>query len=152
MSDIPPEIPQLQVRGRPFPKGRSGNPAGRQPGCRNKTTLAAEALLDGEAEGLTARAVEFAHAGHATALKLCIERIIPPRRERAVRFLLPPIRSAADLAAAMGAVTAAVAEGAITLGEACQLSVVVQTFVKAIETSDFERRLQFVEQDRASGP
>ena len=150
MSDIPPEIPGHQVRGRPFPKGRSGNPAGRQPGCRNKTTLAAEALLDGEAEGLTA--VAFAHAGHATALKLCLERIIPPRRERAVRFLLPPIRSAADLAAAMGAVTAAVAEGAITLGEACQLSVVVQTFVKAIETSDFERRLQLVEQDRASRP
>ena len=99
-----------------------------------------------------ARAVAFAHAGHATALKLCLERISPPRRERVVHFLLQPIRSAADLAAAMGAVTAAVAEGAITPGEACQLSQVVQTFVNAIETSDFERRLQLVEEDRASRP
>src|SRR6266566_1326720 len=152
MSDVPPEIPGRQVRGRPFPKGRSGNPAGRQPGCRNKATIAAETLLDGEAEGLMARAVAFAHAGHATALKLCLERISPPRRERTLHFLLPPIRSAADLAAAMGAVAAAVAEGAITPGEACQLSQVVQTFVNAIETSDFKRRLQLVEEDRASRP
>src|SRR5216683_671561 len=81
-------------------------------------------------------------------------RVIPPGGSpvAATRRRSPPIRSAADLAAAMGAITAAVAEGAITPGEACQLSIIVQTFVKAIETSDFERRLQLVEQDRASRP
>jgi hypothetical protein len=33
--------PPGRVRGRPFEKGRSGNPAGRRIGCRNKTTIAA---------------------------------------------------------------------------------------------------------------
>ena len=35
--------------GRPFQKGQSGNLAGLPPGSRNRTTLAAEALLEGEA-------------------------------------------------------------------------------------------------------
>jgi hypothetical protein len=37
-----------QQRGRPFPKGVSGNPAGRPLGSRHKVTLAVEALLDGQ--------------------------------------------------------------------------------------------------------
>ena len=64
-----------RVRGRPFEKGRSGNPLGRRVGCRNRTTIAAEALLAGEAETLTRRAVELALVGDPTALRLCIERM-----------------------------------------------------------------------------
>jgi hypothetical protein len=55
--------PRRPVRGRPFEKGQSGNPAGRRVGCRNKTTIAAAALLTGEAEALTRRAVELAIVG-----------------------------------------------------------------------------------------
>ena len=55
-------------------------------GARHKATVAAEALLDGEAEALTRKAVEMALAGDGTALRLCLDRIIPPRRERPVRF------------------------------------------------------------------
>jgi uncharacterized protein DUF5681 len=47
-------------------KGRSGNPAGRRLGSRNKATLAAQQLLAGEAEALTCKAVEAAFAGDPT--------------------------------------------------------------------------------------
>ena len=67
-----------------------------------------------------------------------------------MHFALPPIESPADLAAALGAVAAAVAEGALTPGEACDLSQVAATFMKAIETADFERRLHAIEQHDAS--
>src|SRR4029450_9803029 len=40
----------------PFEPGKSGNPAGKLKGTRNKTTLAVEALLDGEAETITRKA------------------------------------------------------------------------------------------------
>ncbi len=50
MVDEVMEKSPVQVRGRPFPKGQSGSPAGRQFGCRNKATMAAQALLAGEAE------------------------------------------------------------------------------------------------------
>jgi hypothetical protein len=86
-----------RVRGRPFEKGRSGNPAGRRTGSRNKTTLAAAALLAGESEALTCKAVELALAGDPTAMRLCIERLLPPCRERTVKFTLPPIECASDI-------------------------------------------------------
>jgi hypothetical protein len=139
-----------QPRGRPFEKGQSGNPAGRTPGSRNRATLAAESLLHGQSRALTQTAVERALAGNDFALKLCLDRILATRRERTVRFALPPIESAADLAAALGAVAAAVADGTLTPGEACDLSQVATTFIKAIETADFEQRLHAIEQRDAS--
>jgi hypothetical protein len=148
LSPRPPE----RVRGRPFEKGRSGNPLGRRVGCRNKTTIAAAALLAGEAEALTRRAVELALEGDPTALRLGVERILPQCRERAVKFALPPIESAADIAPAMKAVTSALAGGMITPGEAATIAAVVDTFMRAIETSDFERRLRLVEADHFDRP
>ena len=127
--------PPEPVRGRPFVKGRSGNPTGRRYGSRNKKTLAAAVLLDGEAEALTRKAVELALAGDQTALRLCIERILPPCRERPVRFTLPPIESSEDISAAMNAVTAALARGIITPGEAERIANVVDTFARAIATT-----------------
>jgi hypothetical protein len=136
----PPELP----RGRPFEPGRSGNPKGRRPGCRNRATIAA-ALLEGEAQALTRKAVELALVGDPTAMRLCLERILPACRERAVKFALPSIESPADIAAAMKAVTAALADGVITSGEGEAIARIVDTFVRAIETSDFERRLKAIE-------
>jgi hypothetical protein len=112
--------PPGRVRGRPFERGRSGNPAGRRAGSLNKTTEAA-ALLAGESEALTRKAVELARVGDPSAMRLCLERPLPGCRERAVKFALPPIESAADIAAAMKAVTSALADGAITPGEAATI-------------------------------
>ena len=103
-------------------------------------------LLEGEAESLTRKAVELAMVGEPTAMRLCLERILPACRDRAVKFALPPIESASDIAAAMKAVTSALADGAITPGEAATIAAVVDTFVRAIETSDFDWRLQELEE------
>lgn len=132
-------------RGRPFAKGQSGNPAGKPRGARHKATLAAEALFDGEAEGLTRKAIELALGGDATALRLCLERILPVRRERPVQFDLPLLRSAADAPAALAALTAAVAAGQITPGEAAELVKLVTAFVEALQVNEFEQRLRFLE-------
>src|SRR5215471_12290584 len=133
-----------------FMKGYSGNPNGRPPGRRNKATEAAEVLLDGEVEALTRRAVELALDGQIGALRLCLDRIIPPRRQRAHRLDLPPMRSIADLGDTMAAITTAAMEGTITTGQAAELARVVEIFVRAIETSDFERRLQQLEERRGA--
>jgi hypothetical protein len=89
------ELPDLSgpVRGRLFEKGRSGNPAGRRRGSRDRATLAAIVLLEGEAEPLTRKAVELALDGDPVALRLCTERIQAPCRERPVKLALPPIES-----------------------------------------------------------
>jgi hypothetical protein len=145
MSDIVPQKPQYRPRGRPFVKGQSGNPAGRRKGCRNKATRAAEAYLDGKSLGLTRKAVEMAYAGDGLALRLCLERTIPPRRERPVPFGMPPLRNTADLAPAMGAIVEAVARGLITTGQAAEMSAVIATLLRAVEASEFDRQLRAIE-------
>ena len=149
MNDLLSPKPAERVRGRPFEKGRSGNPGGRRRGSRNKTTLATAALLAGESEALTRKAVEMALAGDPTAMRLCMERVLPPCRERTVKFRLPPIEgaltgetsglSAHDVSLAMNAVTAALAQGEITPGEAERIAGVVDTFVRAIEATKKDR-------------
>lgn len=134
-----------------FVKGGSGNPAGRPPGLRNAASLAAERLLDGEAEALTRKAVELALAGDGRALRLCLERLVAPRREQPLPIALPPLRDPADLATIMASVAAALARGELSAGEAGSLARVVETFMRAIEASDFERRLQALEAGHASG-
>ena len=87
----------------PFKPGKSGNPAGKLKGTRNKTTLAVETLLDGEAETITRKAIELAKDGDLAALRICLDRIAPPRKDRPVLFELPPVSSAADAANAAAA-------------------------------------------------
>ena len=127
-----------------FPKGQSGNPAGRPAGSRNAATQLAEALLDGEAEALIKKLVERALEGDPAMLKLAVERIVP-RRARTHSFALPEINSAADLAPAMNAIARAAAEGAITPFDAAELARLVETALRAVETSEFDRRLAALE-------
>jgi len=94
---------------------------------------------------LTRKAVELALAGDPAALRLCLERIVGPYRERAVEFVVPPIRSAGDLTGAMAALAEAAAQGAVTPREAMQLAHVVDAYVRAVEATEFEQRLRALE-------
>ncbi len=133
-------------QGGQFKPGQSGNPAGRPTGARNKTTLAVERLLDGEAATLTRKAIELAKSGDLTALRLCLERIAPPRKDRPVIFALPKLRRAADAVKASAAIAQAVAAGELTPAEASELSRLVDGFTRAVEAHEFENRIARVEQ------
>ena len=68
-------------------------PAAVRQAAHNKATGSAEPLLDGETEALTRMALELALGANATALRLCLERIILPHRGRTVQIGLSPVRS-----------------------------------------------------------
>jgi hypothetical protein len=121
-----------------------GNP-GKPKGARHQSTRLAEELLDGEAEKLTRRAIQSALDGDGTALRLCLERIVPPRRDRPVSFDLPPITTAGDASQAMGAVLEAVAAGDVTPSEAEGIAKIVEGYLRVLEASEFERRLAILE-------
>jgi Family of unknown function (DUF5681) len=139
-----------RVRGRPFAKGQSGNPGGRPRGSINRSTRAAQLLLDGEATALSRKAVELALAGDPTALRLCLDRTIAPRRDRSVELPLPPINSAADILGAIKAVADAVGRGGITPAEGLALSQMIESFLRAIDASDFDHRLRQLEETQAA--
>lgn len=128
-----------------FKPGKSGNPAGRPKGSRNATTVALETLLSGQAEALTNKAMELALDGDMAALRLCMDRILPPRKDRPVTFDLPPIKSAGDAAAVTSAVLAAVANGEITPADAGEIGKLVESYVKAFETAELSERLERLE-------
>ena len=125
-----------------FGPGNSGKPKG----TRHKATQAALALLDGEAEALTRQAVTMALGGDATALRLCLERIVPPRRDAPVTFDLPRMETARDAAKAAGAVLGAVADGDLTPTEGAHIMGLVETYRRTLETSDLEARLRYMEE------
>ncbi len=122
----------------------SGNP-GRPRGARHKATVAALALLDGEADRLTRKAVEVALGGDVTALRLCLERIAPPRKDAPVTFDLPSMQSAGDAAKAAGAVLEAVAEGDLTPTEGAHVMGLVGAYRRTLEATELEARLAALE-------
>jgi hypothetical protein len=107
-------------------------------------------MLDGESTALARKAIELALAGDPAALRLCLDRTVAPRRERPVEVALPPIDSAADLLGAIKAVAGAVGRGAITAAEAVALSQMIETFLRTIDASNFETRLQRLEERQAT--
>ncbi|WP_292531393.1 DUF5681 domain-containing protein [Methylocystis sp.] len=137
---------EKKQRGRPFVKGQSGNPGGKAKGAKNHATRAVEALLDGEAEALTRTAIDKALEGDGVALRLCLERLCPPRRSRHISFALPAVASAADASSAMGAVIANVADGNLTPEEAASVAGLIESYVKTLEARDLEERIKALEQ------
>lgn len=138
-------------RGRPFPKGQSGNPAGRRQGSRNKATLALEALLDGQAETITQKAIDLALQGDTTALRLCLERICPPRKSRPVNISLPETKTISGVAEAQAEVVQAVASGDLTPEEGISITNILEARRKAIETQDHESRIAALEEGNNNG-
>ncbi len=122
----------------------SGNP-GRPRGARHKATVAAMALLEGEADRLTRKAIEVALTGDVTALRLCLERIAPPRKDAPVTFDLPSMQSAGDAAKAAGAVLEAVAEGDLTPAEGAHVMGLVDAYRRTLEATELEARLAALE-------
>ena len=131
-----------------FQPGQSGNPSGRPQGSRNKATLAMEGLMDGQAEAITQKAVDLALEGDTTALRLCLERILPPRKSRPVNIALPEVTTAEGVAEAQAAVVQAVAGGELTPEEGIALTGILEARRKAIETQDHESRISALESRR----
>jgi hypothetical protein len=125
-------------------KFTEGNP-GRPKGARHKVTRAVEALLEGQSEQLTQVAINKALEGDTTALRLCLERIAPPRKDSPVQFDLPVMSNASEAAVAAQAVLKAVSEGEVTPLEGASVMGLVESYRRTLEVTELEERLVQVE-------
>jgi len=112
-------------RGRPWPKGQSGNPQGRPrqsaPSRAHKAAYVAHSLFDRKTVRLIERAIGWAEGGDKTMLRAYLQRIVPPRQEAPVSLNVPTIETHHDLTVAMRAVANAVAQGEITSAQGLRL-------------------------------
>lgn len=129
-----------------FQQGQSGNPAGRPRGSRNKSTILLQDTLDRSAERIVTIAAGMALDGNIGALRLCMDRLLPRRKDEPVACELPPLEKPADAVAAMRTIAAAVGAGDLNADEALKLAKVVHIYLEALEAHDFEERLTELEQ------
>jgi len=123
-----------------------GNQLGGKPkGARHRVTRAVEELLEGQHEALTQKAIDLALAGDGPALRLCLDRIAPPRKDAPISIALPPVRSIEDAVDASATLLAAVAAGDVTPDEAGRVMALLTGHRQIIETGELERRIAALE-------
>lgn len=91
----------------------------------------------------------MAKSGHAIALKLCLERIVP-KSGRTVVIDLPVIEKASDIAHGLQRVIEAAAAGELTLEEAEGFVWLLNAQRAALETEDLAVRIEALEMDSKS--
>ncbi|MGR3343996.1 MAG: hypothetical protein ACU0DI_12365 [Paracoccaceae bacterium] len=106
-------------------------------------------MLDGEAEAL-GRKAELALEGDTVALRLCLERIAPPRKDIPVQFDLPTVTCAAEAAHAVQAVLLAVSQGDVTPMQGATIMGLVEQYRRILELSEFEGRIVALERATAT--
>ena len=143
-NDPEPSNNGRQTNGKFAPGNRLSN--GRKPGSRNRTTLAALNLLDGEAERLSRRAVELALAGDVAALKLCLDKVVPPRRDRPIEIEIERIESADDACKGLSDLIQLVAAGELAPSEADAVAALIEKRARLAELHELEARIKRLEE------
>ena len=128
-----------------FSAGNSGRPRG----SRNRVTLAIDSLLEGQSDALTQTAISKALEGDSIALRLCMDRIAPPMKDKPVVFPLPRMHGAMDASEAAGSVLSAVSEGTLTPIEGTRVMGLIDSYRRTLELTDIEQRIQLLESDHA---
>lgn len=131
----------------PFSPGKSGNPNGRPKGIRDRRTSLRD-LLEPHAPGLVAKAVELALAGDSAALRMCLDRLIPPAKAKDEPVSLPPISD--SLADTGRSVLDALARGQIGPDDAGAVMSAIASQVRIVDAVEVEARLRALE-ERADG-
>jgi hypothetical protein len=131
----------------PFKKGQSGNPNGKPKGALNRTTLIAQNMLEGQAEALVEKMIQLALHGDLTCLRVCIERLVPPKREEPIDIDLPEIGVTADIPKLFSALTAKLREGRTTPTEARALIDLAEAARRLFEAAEFEKRISALEEE-----
>jgi len=141
---MPENTGEIQENGR-FKKGTSGNPRGKPKGARHKASLMAEMLFESGIEMVCEQVLSQAQEGNLQAAKIILDRLLPPRKDRLIKFKLPFIEKASDVLEAGRKICYAVGNGEITPLEGESLSKILEIQAKNIELFDFGARLEEIE-------
>jgi len=134
----------MATRGRPFEPGNKCG-RGRPRGSRNKTSAAAQDLLEKYAEPVTKKCIAQALQGNPKSMQLCMDRIVPSRRELPVKIGPMPTQTLADVSQASELVIRKVASGLITPTQGQALAELIEGRRRVLETQELSERLGALE-------
>ncbi len=103
-------------------------------------------MLNEHGEALLKKCVVMALQGDRAAMRLCMDRLVPPCKESPAQFRLPSLTTAAGLAEAQAAVLEAYSRGQLTPSQAATISELLEKYRQSFETEQLEARLQALEQ------
>jgi hypothetical protein len=128
-------------------KFASGNKIsnGRKAGSRNRASILAQEMIDSDGELVVQKALELAKGGDGAALRLIMERLIPPRKDKIIEFKLPQINNGQDASAAMAQVIEGVSAGELTPREGDSLAKLIESAGRLVEISLLEARVAALE-------
>ena len=136
-------------RGQPFPPGNTLG-RGRPAGSRNKAKPPGQDLLDEHALLLVRKCIFLALQGDRSAMRICMDRISPARRDASIRMNLPRIRTAQDLDQAAEKVTQGIGRGGVTPAEGEKMMNIFEIRSRIIEKAHWESRLEKLEGNMAA--
>jgi hypothetical protein len=90
-------------------------------------------------------------SGDMMACKIILDRLVPIRKGRPVKFELPPVVDVTGLSFALAKVVEAVANGLLTPEEGASIAALLESQRKAIELEEVNKRLVVLEQLAAKG-
>jgi hypothetical protein len=124
-------------------KGQSGNPIGRAKGSGKIAQL--RAMLEPHAEELVQKAKDMAMEGDSTALRLCLERLVPAIKIKDEPVSVEGLKGNASLVEQGQSVIDALSSGEISPGEAASVMQSIASQARIIEVDDLEKRVAELE-------
>lgn len=131
-----------------FAKGNPGGP-GRPRGAVHSAASALDQLAAEASTELIKVGIELARAGNLEALKMMMARIWPQRRGRLLDIGAPDVREMPDMAAAATRIAHLVMQGSLTPQEGREVSALLETERRMIETWDHAKRIKALEEASA---
>ena len=126
-----------------FKKGRSGNRAGRPKGIKDRR-VKYRALLEPHAKVLVKKAVQLALDGDTTALRLCLDRVIPTIRARDEPMVVGSLKG--TLTEQGQIIIQAMGSGSLVPSEAAAMLQALVAQARITELEVLEQRLRTLEE------
>jgi hypothetical protein len=127
----------------PFEPGKSGNPAGKPKGARDRRT-ALRGLLEPHAKKLASKVVQMALDGDMAAARIIFDRIMPPLRATDAPIHLDGMTGTPTEMSVQ--VLKAMASGVLTPDQATAILTAMNKQMEIIAVDDLARRVAMLEQ------
>ena len=127
-----------------FKPGKSGNPKGRPPGIIDRRT-AFKKFIEKDAEAIIKKTVKLAKDGDIAAIRLCIDRIIPPIRSKDEPVNIPNLDGGKTLTEQAQIIITAIGLAEISPTEGTAVLTALASKARIDEIDELERRIKYLE-------